>query len=269
MVRHAFIPSAGFGTRMGELVQNIPKPMLPVAGRPMIDYTLFHLYLMGIDHCTMNLHYKGQAIEKHLSGFPHFPIYFSYEKEEILLLAGGIKYALSKFSHPPEELLIINPDTLFLPDHDQPLNSSVFPEDYDTILFLKEKDEQSKQTGFSVVEDLSSCSLKPQPGISHAFVENYNSCLIDFSKEQGSYYYVGKSIIRTGILDSQIPGEPGDIIPFWKNAALKRKLYGIYFHGVVLDLGTRENYIKNKDRFPLPEGLHSSWNRFISNWGSF
>ncbi|HEY8190014.1 MAG TPA: sugar phosphate nucleotidyltransferase, partial [Micavibrio sp.] len=56
---HAFILAAGMGKRLQPYTDTIPKPLVPVNGKPMIDYTLDALEKIGIEKITVNLHYRA------------------------------------------------------------------------------------------------------------------------------------------------------------------------------------------------------------------
>ena len=58
--------AAGFGTRMGALTANQPKPMIKVAGKPLIEHALDIANTAGISKTVVNLHYLGDQIESHL-----------------------------------------------------------------------------------------------------------------------------------------------------------------------------------------------------------
>ena len=67
-VSHSVILAAGRGTRMGTMTEEIPKPMLPIRGRPMLDYILERLALSGISHFLIVIGYHGEAIQQHFEG---------------------------------------------------------------------------------------------------------------------------------------------------------------------------------------------------------
>ena len=83
--------AAGFGTRMKALTQNQPKPMIPVAGRPLIDHTLELAQALRPDRIVANLHYLPQALEAHLA--PQ-GVLLSPELPQILDTGGGLRQAL-------------------------------------------------------------------------------------------------------------------------------------------------------------------------------
>ena len=72
--------SAGYGKRMEAFTSETPKPLLPVAGYPLICYVLFLFYLVEIEMVVVNLHYLGEKIFKCLQKFPFFPIHFIWEE---------------------------------------------------------------------------------------------------------------------------------------------------------------------------------------------
>lgn len=75
MIEKAVILAAGKGTRMGELTAELPKPMLPLAGKPMIEHILDRLGEAGIRKVFLVVGYQGEVIRKHLAGHP-LPIEF-------------------------------------------------------------------------------------------------------------------------------------------------------------------------------------------------
>ncbi|MGA7975114.1 MAG: sugar phosphate nucleotidyltransferase, partial [Pseudolabrys sp.] len=64
--RTAMVLAAGLGTRMRPLTDNVPKPMVEVAGKPLIDHVLARLADAGVERAVVNVHYKAEQIEKHL-----------------------------------------------------------------------------------------------------------------------------------------------------------------------------------------------------------
>ena len=83
--------AAGFGTRMGALTAERPKPMVEVAGKPLIDHALEKVRGHGVPTVVANLHYKPQPLIDHLKGTG---IRFSHETPDILDTGGGLRAAL-------------------------------------------------------------------------------------------------------------------------------------------------------------------------------
>ena len=83
---------AGYGTRMGNLTREIPKPMLSLNGRPILEYILAHLRAHHFDQVAVNLHFLPQAIPAHFGGGAALKIELTYVLEDRLLgTAGGVK----------------------------------------------------------------------------------------------------------------------------------------------------------------------------------
>lgn len=100
MFTGAFILAAGMGSRLRPYTDTVPKPMVPVDGRPIIDHTLDHLVHAGITDVTMNLHYRADILRDHLRGRTAPAMTFSYE-DSLLDTGGGIKNALGTMGDKP------------------------------------------------------------------------------------------------------------------------------------------------------------------------
>lgn len=90
--------AAGFGTRMKALTRHIPKPMIPVAGRPLIDHTLDLARAVRPDRIVVNTHYKADILQSHLA--PQ-EVLISDEQPEILDTGGGLRHALPLLGEGP------------------------------------------------------------------------------------------------------------------------------------------------------------------------
>lgn len=102
--------AAGFGTRMGKLTENCPKPLLRVAGRPLIDHALDMAAAAGIGRAVVNLHYHGALIRDHLAA-RHAPEIVFSEEPEILETGGGVANALPLLGGAP--FAVLNSDAVF------------------------------------------------------------------------------------------------------------------------------------------------------------
>lgn len=97
---HAFILAAGKGTRLRPYTDKVPKPMVEIAGRTLIDRTLDNLEAVGVAKVTINLHYMADILENHLSKRRTPTLAFSYE-ENLLDTGGGVKFALETLGNKP------------------------------------------------------------------------------------------------------------------------------------------------------------------------
>lgn len=100
--------AAGFGTRMGALTRDRPKPLIEVAGRPMIDHAVDLAREAGISQIVANAHYLHETISSYLAprGIP-----VSVETPEILDTGGGLRAALPLLG--PGPVLTLNTDAIF------------------------------------------------------------------------------------------------------------------------------------------------------------
>ena len=107
----AMILAAGLGTRLRPLTERLPKPLLPVVGRPLVDWNLLLLRRHGITDAIVNLHHLGDLIERELGDGSAFGMRLAYSREPVLLgTGGGLKQAEPFFGGEP--FLAINADTL-------------------------------------------------------------------------------------------------------------------------------------------------------------
>lgn len=107
----AMIFAAGQGQRLRPITDKLPKALVPVAGRPMIEYPLLLLRHYGIEEIIINLHYLGEKIEEHLQDGKKLGLKISYSREERLLdTGGGLLQAKSFLEGGP--FIVINSDVI-------------------------------------------------------------------------------------------------------------------------------------------------------------
>ena len=87
--RTAMVLAAGLGERMRPLTDRMPKPLVPVAGKPLIDHVLDRLAAAGVERAVVNVHYLADMIERHLKGRTRPQIVISDEREKLLNTGGG------------------------------------------------------------------------------------------------------------------------------------------------------------------------------------
>ena len=103
----AMVLCAGHGTRMGDLTREIPKPMLPIHGKPLLEYTLCYLVRHGIDQVVINLHFMPEKIQAHFGDGSRLGMRIIYSYEETLLgTAGGPKKVAHILSRSDDFLLL-------------------------------------------------------------------------------------------------------------------------------------------------------------------
>jgi MurNAc alpha-1-phosphate uridylyltransferase len=100
--------AAGFGTRMGPLTRDRPKPMVEVAGRALIDHTLDLVAAHAPPRTVVNLHYRAEQLAAHLAGRD---VLLSHETPDILDTGGGLRAALPLLGEGP--VLTMNSDAIW------------------------------------------------------------------------------------------------------------------------------------------------------------
>lgn len=98
--RRAMVLAAGRGERMRPLTDRIPKPLVEIGGKAMIDHVLDRLAAAGVTEAVVNLWYRGETIASHLDGRTAPAIALSRESE-LLDTGGGVAHALPKLGADP------------------------------------------------------------------------------------------------------------------------------------------------------------------------
>ncbi|HVS01061.1 MAG TPA: NDP-sugar synthase [Thermoanaerobaculia bacterium] len=107
----ALVLAAGLGTRLRPLTESVPKPLLPVAGQPILGHTLAQLAACGCEAAAVNLHHLGHQIRLRFGpAFAGMPLTWS-EETEILGTLGAL-HPLREFFAPADVVLLVNGDSL-------------------------------------------------------------------------------------------------------------------------------------------------------------
>lgn len=110
-MKEGIILAGGFGTRLQSVVNDVPKSMAEVAGKPFLEYLLNYAIEQQFDHIVLSLGYKAQVITKWIDS-RQWPLKISYVIEDTPLgTGGGIKLAMQKTS--AKNVFIFNGDTFF------------------------------------------------------------------------------------------------------------------------------------------------------------
>lgn len=107
----AIILAGGFGTRLKSVVNDVPKPMADINGRPFLAYLLSALSLSGVNKAILSVGYKHDVIQNYFENkYENTAIVYAIEKEP-LGTGGGLKQALKNVEG--EDALVLNGDTFF------------------------------------------------------------------------------------------------------------------------------------------------------------
>ena len=129
--------SAGLGTRMRPLTDKIPKPLVEVAGKPLIDHVLDRLAEAGVERAVVNVHHFAEQIERHVAARATPNVVVSDERGVLLGTGGAVVKALPQLGGAP--FYLINSDTIWI-DGVKPnllaLAESFDPATMDALLLL-------------------------------------------------------------------------------------------------------------------------------------
>jgi MurNAc alpha-1-phosphate uridylyltransferase len=134
--RTAMVLAAGLGTRLRPVTETIPKPLIEINGRTLLDHAIDRLALAGVERVVVNVHYKAAMVVAQLARRDHPRINISQEAE-LLDTGGGVALALPLLD---DVFFIINSDVFWLDGKDralQRLTAAFDPEHMDAILLLQ------------------------------------------------------------------------------------------------------------------------------------
>ena len=202
--------AAGFGTRMGALTAHQPKPMIPVAGRALVDHTLDLLEPIAPAKTVINLHYLPHILQTHLAGRG---IDFSIETPDILETGGGLRAALPILGNGP--VYTMNTDAIWKgPNPLTLLRDAWNPDDMDALLICIPRNQA---VGHSSTGD---------------FIRDASGRLTRGPGE----IYGGIQIIKTDLLET-IPDRVFSLNKLWEIMLLRGRLFGLSYPGQWCDVG--------------------------------
>lgn len=207
--------AAGFGTRMGALTAQCPKPLLQVAGRTLIDRALDLADQAGIARTVVNLHHLGDQIAAHLA--PRGNIALSWERNHILDTGGGLRAARPLLGAGP--VFALNPDAVW-----RGANPLVQLRDawdgarMDALVLLLPMPRVKGRTG------PADFLLAPDGRISRAGTS-------------GQHLYLGAQILRTEGLED-FPEPAFSLNRHWDRLIAQGRAFGIIHQGDWCDVGT-------------------------------
>ena len=110
--QRGMVLAAGLGTRMRPLTNDLPKPLIEVAGRTLLDHAIDRFKQAGINFVVVNVHYKGEMVIEHLKKRRDIEIVIQDERAKLLDTGGALKKALPHFKGEP--FFTYNSDSIWL-----------------------------------------------------------------------------------------------------------------------------------------------------------
>lgn len=199
----AFILAAGRGTRLRPHTDNMPKPMVKVGGKPIIEQTIRKLENFGVTQIVINLHYLGKVIEDYLNGLISegkikSEIIFSHENE-LLDTGGGVRNAIGFMQDEP--FFLINGDALW----------SEGDKDIGILERLSSGYDRNRYDMSIVLQPLSKMSLTSGSGdydldISGVPIRNKN--------KQGKFMFTGLRIVDPALFGDDLKNCKNEVFSF-------------------------------------------------------
>lgn len=224
MIDTAMVLAAGYGKRMRPLTETMPKPMVRLAGKPLIDHVLDRLAEAGVRHAVVNVHYLADVLEAHLqerAGPPNIGI--SDERGALLDTGGGVKKALDRLG--PEGFLIHNSDSVWIEEGEPNLTRLAGlwePERMDALLLLAEREAS---LGYGGRGDF----LLGGDGRLTRRVQGQTT----------PYVFAGVSIAHPRLF-AESPVGAFSLNPLWDRAIARGRIFGATLTGEWMHIGTPE-----------------------------
>ncbi|MGA9084929.1 MAG: nucleotidyltransferase family protein, partial [Pseudolabrys sp.] len=221
--RRAMILAAGLGTRMRPLTDTLPKPLVKVAGRPLIDHVLDRLAEAGVERVVVNVHHLADQMQRHLAQRKQPQIVISDERGLLLGTGGGVKKALPELGDAP--FFHINSDTIWI-DGVKPnlarLADAFDPAAMDALLLLAPTNGSIGYSGRGDFAMAADGQLRKRA-----------------EQEVAPFVYAGAAILSPALFKSTPEGELS-LTTLFDRAAQARRLHGLRMEGLWMHVGTPE-----------------------------
>lgn len=225
MITTAMVLAAGLGKRMRPLTETMPKPLVPVAGRTLIDRALDRLVEAGVERVVVNVHYLADQLREHLKDRKDLEISISDETDALLETGGGLVRALPLLED--EAFFVVNSDSLWLnglEDAFHRLEQAWDDETTDVLLLLQ-------QTVYAFGYDgLGDFLMDPAGGITR--------------RPEGEvvpYVFMGVQILHRRLfedLPEACQGETFSLNPLYDRAIEQDRIRGVLHDGEWFHVGT-------------------------------
>lgn len=222
-VDSAMVLAAGLGTRMRPITDRIPKPLVRVGSKTLLDHVLDPLAEAGISRAVVNVHHLADQIEAAVAGRERPEVVISDERAQILDSGGGVARALP---HLGETFLIRNADSFWTdrgPSNLVRMIDAFDPARMDTLLLLA---PMEGSVGFDGPGDF--------------FLDADGRLTRRGSAARAPYAYAGAAIMRKADFAGRADGEIFSLNALWNASLAKGRLRGLVLDGLWLHVGTPE-----------------------------
>ena len=212
--------SAGLGTRMRPLTNKMPKPLIKVGGKALIDHVLDRLAEAGVERAVVNVHHFAEQIERHLAAHTKPKIVISDERGLLLGTGGAVVKALPELG--PAPFFHINSDTLWI-DGVQPnltrLAEAFDPASMDALLLL------APSTGSIGYAGRGDFAFAPDGRLRRRA-----------EREVAPFVYAGAAILAPALFADSPQGE-FPLTDLFDRAAEQGRLFGLRLEGLWMHVG--------------------------------
>jgi len=222
MIDTAMLMAAGLGKRMRPLTATRPKPLVKVAGQPLMDHALDRLEAGGIRKVVVNVHYLADTVEAHLrarKGGAEF--FISDERAKLLETGGGLVHAKPLLGDKP--FVCANSDNLWI---DGP---------QDTLALMQRHWDADRMDALLLLVPLARANCHSGPGDFH--MDANGRLTRRKSAHVAPFVFTGVQILSPSLLVDP----PADVFSpniFWSRAIAAGRLYGVSHQGLWFDVGT-------------------------------
>lgn len=219
----AMVLAAGLGTRMKPLTDTLPKPLVPLAGRALLDHVLDRIADAGIPRAVVNVHYLADKIEAHVAARMRPAITISDERDALLETGGGVVRALPLLGATP--FLIHNSDSVWIEkgaSNLRRLAAAWDPARMDSLLLLARRDTSLGYDGKGDFE------LHVDGRISRRLRDT-----------ESAYVFAGVSIACPAMFEGA-PQGGFSLNRLWDKAIERGRLMGLVLDGIWMHVGTPE-----------------------------
>jgi MurNAc alpha-1-phosphate uridylyltransferase len=223
MPRRAMVLAAGLGERMRPLTEQVPKPLIAVAGKALIDYGLDHLAVAGVETAVVNVHYLADLLERHLAGRRRPQIVISDERAKLLDTGGGVLKALPRLG--PGPFFHLNSDSIWLDGMTSNLSrlAAIFdPARMDALLLLASSAGSIGYTGRGDFVMDGGGRLRRRVG-----------------QETVPFVYAGAALLSPALF-AHPPADVFSLNVMFDHALAAERLFGLRLEGVWMHVGTPE-----------------------------
>lgn len=222
MPKTAMVLAAGLGKRMRPLTDDRPKPLIEVAGKPLIDYALDRFAAAGVERAVVNVHYFADMMEAHLAARTAPEILVSDERDLLLETGGGLKKAAPLLGRAP--FFCTNTDAILIDEEGEActrLAEAFDAEKMDALLLLVRREAASGYDGAGDFELAADGRL--------AFR----------AAETAPHVFTGLQILSPSLLEGA-PEGPFSTRLLWDRALKAGRLFGILHRGLWMHVGDFE-----------------------------